>query len=135
MKLSIFSNWTTDYHRLPSETGAVLEGIDALGGTLIDVGLDHLAGLQSLHTLNLQGCKYISDSGLQRLFHVAKTLRCLNLSGCVGVTHKGLPQLYNLQKLKELDLRHTPGIRNHASSLAQLRFNIPHCHIQEDDYC
>ena len=47
VKLSIFSNWTTDYHRLPSETGAVLEGIDALGGTLIDVGLDHLAGLQS----------------------------------------------------------------------------------------
>ena len=45
VKLSIFSNWTTDYHRLPSEAGAVLEGIDALGGTLIDVGLDHLGEL------------------------------------------------------------------------------------------
>ena len=45
VKLSIFSNWTTDYHRLPSEAGAVLEGIDALGGTLIDIGLDHLGEL------------------------------------------------------------------------------------------
>lgn len=45
VKLSIFNNWTTDYHRLPSEAGAVLEAIDAKGGSLIDVGLDHLGEL------------------------------------------------------------------------------------------
>lgn len=61
------------------------------------VPLHCIAGLHNLHTLSLQGCRYISDSGLQRLLHVAETLQHLNLSSCSGITHRGLPQLYNLQ--------------------------------------
>ena len=45
VKLSIYNNWTTDYNRLPSEADVVLEAIDAQGGSLIDVGLDHLGEL------------------------------------------------------------------------------------------
>lgn len=45
VKLSVFNNWTTDYNRLPTEAGAVLEAIDGQGASLIDVGLDHLGEL------------------------------------------------------------------------------------------
>jgi hypothetical protein len=55
--------------------------------------------LHSLTDLNLDGCKGITDTGLQYLSSLS-ALAQLSLSGCDKLTCAGLENLYNLLKVR-----------------------------------
>jgi len=78
------------------------------GAGLSDVcTLDHIAGLQSLKSLNINGT-HIGDSDLKNLFPL-KNLERLDL-GLTSVTEKGIKLLSQMPNLKEIN---TEIVRNH----------------------
>jgi hypothetical protein len=67
------------------------------------VGLGHLRSLTSLQSLNLLGCKLVTDAGLAHLRGLT-ALRSLDLWECERVTDAGLAHLRGLTALRSLDL-------------------------------
>jgi hypothetical protein len=74
--------------------------------------------LKSLDVLSLSSCYKITDAGVAQLSsNTAPTLsnlRSLNLSGCKMVTDLSLEHLDRCKGLKRLDCRHTPFVTPEA---------------------
>jgi hypothetical protein len=83
---------------------ASLQSLDLTGCKLVtDAGLSHLKGLTSLQALNLHGCKLVMDAGLSHLKGLT-SLQALDLSKCNLVTDAGLDHLKGLTSLQTLNL-------------------------------
>ena len=66
-------------------------------------GLDDIAGLDQLHTLQLHSCNQITDASLARLSSFPQ-LKGLDLEGCTGLSDIGLAYLSALTHLEWLSL-------------------------------
>jgi len=78
-----------------------LKNLDLHNTPVID--LTPLVGLAHLHSLNLNGCEWILDSGLAHLSGLT-SLHSLDLSWCNKITDSGLAHLSGLTSLHSLDL-------------------------------
>jgi Leucine-rich repeat (LRR) protein len=67
-----------------------------------DAGMEHLAKLTNLKTLNLFGCDNITDGGLAKL-STLKHLENLNIS-CNGITIAGINQLNSLSNIRRMHI-------------------------------
>lgn len=75
-----------------------LEQLDLGGGLfqLSELGIGHLAGLQSLQMLSLSGCSGVTDKSLAKLATLPN-LKQLDLSDCPGVSLEGLMAVAHLE--------------------------------------
>jgi len=95
-----------------------------------------LAGLTSLTSLNLGGCKQASDGGLRALAGLT-ALISLDLGHCRKVSDNGLQALANLSALTSLDLGHCRevsdnGFRALASLTSLTSLNLGRCREVSD---
>ncbi len=110
------------FGKLPEKLAANLPdpalpfGLDLLQVT--NAGLKELAGLKSLHTLNLSSTK-VTDVGLKELAGL-KSLHTLNLSS-TKVTDAGLKELAGLKSLHTLSLDNTKVTDAGLKELAGLK--------------
>ena len=75
------------------EHGGSLKSLDLSGLLVTDESLQLLApALESLEALYLNGCKSITDAGLEHLKTMAE-LKLLYLYSCTGVTREGVAEL------------------------------------------
>jgi Leucine-rich repeat (LRR) protein len=84
------------------EPGKPVIAVGLAGSAVTDEELANLRGLKSLQTLDLTGCKNVSDAGLAYLTTLLE-LRTLRLRG-TGVTGDGLAHLKGLSALTTLEL-------------------------------
>lgn len=84
--------------------------------------LASLAPLQQLHTLDLSGCKLLTNRELGGLAPLAQ-LKTLDLSGCQSISDAGLVHLSGLTLLENLHLPESSGISPQA--VAQLKAALP----------
>jgi hypothetical protein len=70
---------------------------------ITDQGLKHLQALTSLQSLDLSGCKQITDQGLEHL-KALTSLQSLDLNCCNQITDQGLEHLKALTSLQSLGL-------------------------------
>ncbi|MFO0881377.1 MAG: protein kinase [Gemmataceae bacterium] len=83
-----------------------------------------LQGLTQLQSLNLEGCRRISDVGLAFLRGLTQ-LRSLDLNDCYGITNTGITHLRSLNQLQSLNLKNCYLITDaglaHLKGLTQLQ--------------
>lgn len=84
--------------------------IGSIGVT--DAGMDHIAKLTNLKSLNVFGCDNITDRGLAKL-SALKSLESLHISGD-RITIAGLKQLNSLSNIRRMYIR---GIRRGGATL------------------
>lgn len=85
---------------------AVTPGAGVAGeGQLTDEMLEALAGVDTIRTLDLSGCKHVTDAGIRHLQRLP-ALRHLDLSGTL-VTDQGLQVIRELRALEHLSLAWT----------------------------
>lgn len=71
---------------------------------LTDEGLERVARLSQLETLNIGQCSRVTDRGLRALGDSLLNLRAIDLYGCTGITPQGLDHVVKLPKLSVLNL-------------------------------
>jgi serine/threonine protein kinase len=97
----------------------VLQSLDLSGcRDVTDAGLAHLRGITALRSLNLKACPQLTDFGLSHLREFT-ALKSLNLSACRNVTDAGLAYLRGFTALQSLDLSGCQNVT--AAGLAHLR--------------
>ncbi|GBP94593.1 hypothetical protein EVAR_9478_1 [Eumeta japonica] len=69
-----------------------------------DEGLERVARLRQLETLNIGQCSRVTDRGLRALGDALLQLRAIDLYGCTGITTHGLEYIVRLPHLKVLNL-------------------------------
>jgi hypothetical protein len=91
---------------------------------ITDQGLKHLQALTSLQSLNLYECNQMTDQGLAHL-QALTSLQSLNLSWCKQITDQGLVHLQALTSLQSLGLSWCEKITDqglkHLQALASLQ--------------
>jgi len=128
VKYSNSITWLNNYVTLPYGKNLELVQIDADGVSLTSNGLQHLAGLKSLHHLDLTGCRHITH--LESLPEVADSLVYLNLTGCTGVSD--LSPLATLKKLETLILIDTLGGSKRNDVISALKRELTACNIIDE---
>lgn len=105
----------------------MLEGINAKGVSITTGGLQHLVGLEYLKQLNMNGCKYITDTS--KLLPVRESLEKLDMGNCVAISD--ITPLNEMKKLIQLNLINTPRIKQREEAIAALQRAIPGCVIEK----
>jgi serine/threonine protein kinase len=89
-------------------------------------GIIALAGITSLHYLNLSFCPGVTDAGLE-LVKALTGLRQLYLRGSSHITDAGLIHLHTLMELRTLDLTDCQQLS--GAAVADLQSALPACKI------
>lgn len=128
-KFKHFDKWIWDYNAIPDgpKEKLKLEGINAKGISVTTGGLQHLVGLQHLTQLNMNSCKYITDTS--KLLPVRESLEKLDIGNCGGISD--ITPLHELKKLIQLNLVNTPRIKEREEAIAALQKSIPACVIEK----
>ncbi len=120
--IMISREWPAVLHALKQHPDARLH----TRGQLTDAMLADLVHLSELRTLDLNGCKAITDDGIARLAAMPQ-LTSLDLSG-TGVTDRGLSVLQHLPNLESISLTMTrvtdDGMRDLAHCEQLRRVNL-----------
>jgi len=95
-----------------------------------DVGLAHLATMQQLAELQLQGCGGVTDAGLAEVAKM-KGLSMLDLHGCESISDSGIDSLSSFPSLRELLLGGC--VRVTADGIARLAAKLPTTTIEKDE--
>ncbi|KAG2389414.1 hypothetical protein C9374_013974 [Naegleria lovaniensis] len=61
-------------------------------------------GLQTLHTLNVQGCHFITENGVKYLTYICQNLTHLNVRGCTKVNDSAMSYVSQFSQLEYLDV-------------------------------
>jgi hypothetical protein len=93
-----------------------ITGLETNG--LTDAMLSRVAGLDHVTTLRLEGCRQLTDEGVQQLARMPQLLE-LDLSGCV-LTDRALDVLRHLPRLRRFAMRWQSGITD--DGIANLAF-------------
>lgn len=80
-----------------------LKSLDISESDMTDMGMDAVAKLLKLTSLNISGIPQISNAFIQ-LISSFNALTSLDLSGCVNVSYQGLQYLVKCKNLKKLDV-------------------------------
>ena len=67
-------------------------------------GRDPSYGLQTLNTLNVQGCHFITENGVKYLTYICQNLTHLNLRGCTKVNDAAMGYISQFSLLEYLDV-------------------------------
>jgi hypothetical protein len=117
--------------RMPALTALMLYSKD-----LTDEGLQAVAKLESLTSLDLYECQLVTDEGLRAVAEL-KSLEHLNLAGCSLVTDEGLRAVAELKWLEHLDLGDCSKVTDvglrHLSGLNQLTHLDLSCCLEVTD--
>ena len=97
---------------------------------ITDEGLRHIATMEKLKALLLQGCKRITDKGLVHLAGM-KNLEGLDLRGCPEITDEGLIVLSELKNLRSLMLGGCKQIT--PEGVQKIQTLMPNCNVRKDD--
>src|ERR1043165_6978047 len=112
-----FESWRENVLRkLPAPAGSF--GLDLVLSEVTDAGLQELAGLKSLQSLNLSNNK-LTDMGLKELAGL-KSLQSLDI-GNTQVADAGLKELARLKSLQSLDIGNTQVADAGLKELARLK--------------
>jgi Leucine Rich repeat len=108
-------------HNLKGRQDSVAQWtLDLSDSGATDAALETVRGLNGLGTINLAGCKQVTDRGLLLLSGMSR-LQSLNLSG-TGVTDRGLEALSQIPRLQKLDLSKTNLDGHGLTYLKQQKF-------------
>ena len=102
---------------------------------ITDAGIDHIAKLTNLKSLNLFGCDNMTDKGVAKL-RTLKSLTSLNISHA-EVTFSGLVQLNSLSNLTRLDvdnLRRAGAILDLSGLINLEKLSLGFEHYSEDAF-
>jgi hypothetical protein len=95
-----------------------------------DVGLKHVAEIESLERLALNACQGITDEGLRHLATMDH-LQLLDLRGCQGISDIGLEELAVMTNLRWLRLGGCENVSEEA--VGKLQRVLPNCNVGKDD--
>lgn len=122
--------WQKDYNHLP--TGPLdkykIQAIDATDSCIMNIGFDHMEGLEHVEKIKLCKCHYIEDTCLERLGQLEKLQKSLlemEIISCGNVTDKGIIALRHLRNLKYLLLSDLPGIREKENLVQVFKTTLP----------
>ncbi|XP_036162146.1 ATP synthase subunit s, mitochondrial isoform X1 [Myotis myotis] len=129
--------WQKDYNNLP--TGPLdkykIQAIDATDSCIMNIGFDHLEGLQHVEKIRLCKCHYIEDDCLERisqLENLQKSLLEMEIISCGNVTDKGIIALQKLRNLRYLLLSDLPGIREKENLVKIFKALLPYLELKLD---
>lgn len=113
----------------------VIEEIEAIESTIMDVGFAHFDGCKHIQTVRLSHLLYFSDHSLALLVDkLQHSLEHLALLECGDITESGLSALTNLRLLKTLRLKDLPEIKNKKKCFERLQQDLPNgCTIDFND--
>lgn len=97
------------------------------GGSITDKGLDEIAKLTSLETLDLRATQ-VTDAGLGKLRSLPK-LKTLEL-GNTPITDQGLVALQSIKSLKRVNLLNCKGVT--AQGISDLKKALPDCQVVQE---
>ncbi|XP_015769107.1 PREDICTED: ATP synthase subunit s, mitochondrial-like isoform X1 [Acropora digitifera] len=129
VKFKHLDKWMWNYNAIPDgpKGKLMLEGINAKGVSITTGGLQHLVGLEYLKQLNMNGCRYITDTS--KLLPVRESLEKLDMGNCVAISD--ITPLNEMTKLIQLNLINTPRIKQREEAIAALQRAIPGCVIEK----
>ncbi|CAO2586487.1 ATP synthase subunit s, mitochondrial [Lemmus lemmus] len=109
--------WLQDYNNLPggSMDRYKIQAIDATDSCIMDIGLEHMEGLEHVEKITLCKCHYIEDNCLQRLSQLEKLRKSLlemEIIACGNVTDNGIIALRHFRNLRYLFLSDLPGVKD-----------------------
>ncbi|XP_006901204.1 PREDICTED: ATP synthase subunit s, mitochondrial-like [Elephantulus edwardii] len=129
--------WQKDYNHLPkSPLGKYkIQTIDATDSCIMNIGCDHLEGLQHLEKIQLSKCHYIEDSCLEKLGqfeNLQKSILEMEITFCGNVTYKGIVALQHLRNLKQLLLHDLPGVKEKEKIVQVFETSLPSLNLKLD---
>lgn len=122
--------WLQDYNHIPgsSEGRYKIQAIDATDSCIMDVGLDHMEGLEHVEKIILCKCHYVEDSCLQRLSQLEKLRKSLlemEIIACGNVTDNGIIALRHFRNLRYLYLSDLPGVKDKENLVQVFQTALP----------
>ncbi|XP_048218587.1 ATP synthase subunit s, mitochondrial [Perognathus longimembris pacificus] len=127
--------WQKDYNRLP--TGPLnkykIQAIDATDSCIMNIGFDHMVGLEHVEKIKLCKCHYIEDNCLQKLSqleNLQKSLLEMEIIACGNVTDNGILALLGFRNLKYLFLSDLPGIKDKEYIAKSFKTALPSLEIK-----
>lgn len=122
--------WLQDYNSLPG--GPMdrykIQAIDATDSCIMDIGFDHMEGLEHVEKITLCKCHYVDDNCLQRLSqfeNLRKSLFEMELITCGNVTDNGIIALRHFRNLRYLFLSDLPGVKDKDNLAQVLKTALP----------
>uniref|UniRef100_A0A336M190 CSON007069 protein n=1 Tax=Culicoides sonorensis TaxID=179676 RepID=A0A336M190_CULSO len=123
-------NLYSDYNRLPSDdvkfTRKIKE-IHAIDAGLNSSGFNHLRGLTDVDLVHIENCTYVDDKLILNLSHIRNSLKTLEIIGCKNITDEGLMHAKHLVHLEKFLAHDLPYVKDEKKVLDELSRALPNC--------
>lgn len=94
-----------------------------------DEGFDHIKGCESIDTIILKNCSYLTDEALDKLKLCKDSLKYLEFERCRNITEEGLESLKVLTNLKKLSVKDLPYVKDAERIEQSLKASLTQCEI------
>lgn len=119
-----------DYNSLPSDSikfTKKIKEIFAKDAGVNSNGFNHLRGLSEVDLVHLENCTYVDNKTVLNLSHVRDTLKTLEIVGCKNITDEGLMHAKHLVHLTKFLAHDLPYVKDETKIKEELRRALPNC--------
>lgn len=119
-----------DYNRLPSDDIKFIKKIKeifAKDAGINSNGFNHLRGLSDVELVHIENCTYVDNKAILNLSHVRNTLNTLEIIGCKNITDEGLLHAKHLVHLTKLLAHDLPYVKDETKVTEELMRALPNC--------
>lgn len=119
-----------DYNSLPPDNVKFTKKIKEIfvkDGGVNSNGFNHLRDLEAVDLVHLEDCTYVDNKAILNLSHVRNTLKTLEIIGCKNITDEGLMHAKHLVNLTKLLAHGLIYVKDETKVKEELTRALPNC--------